>query len=317
LNDADLLQTKQLLLAGTLSVLIVASLVGALLKLRFARGRTHTVIDNLNSRIKAWWVMVLLLSVALLSGPAITVVLFAFVSFVALREYTTLCATLPADHAVLAAMFYGVLPIQYGLVWGGWNGLFMVFIPVGAFLLLPILACAGADRTRFLERIATAQWGLMVCVFCVSHLPALLTLDIAGFEGRNVLLIAWLVMVVQGSDVLQYICGKLLGRHKVAPELSPSKTLEGLLGGVASATLLGAALYWITPFTPGQSALMALVVCTLGYCGGLVMSAIKRDRGVKDWGSVIEGHGGMLDRLDSTIFAGPIFFYLVRHWWAG
>ena len=316
MNDAALLQTKQLLLAGTLGVLVVASLAGALLKLRFARGRTHTVIDNLNSRIKAWWVMVLLLSVALLSGPAITVVLFAFVSFVALREYTTLCATRPGDHTVLAVMFYGVLPLQYVLVWGGWNGLFQSFIPVVAFLLLPIVACAAADKTRFLDRIATTQWGLMVCVFCVSHLPALLTLDIAGFQGRNVLLIAWLVMVVQGSDVLQYIWGKLLGRHKIAPVLSPSKTLEGLLGGVASATLLGAALYWITPFTPGQSALMALVVCTLGYCGGLVMSAIKRDRGVKDWGSVIEGHGGMLDRLDSMIFAGPIFFYLVRHWWA-
>ena len=316
MNGASLPEIKQLLLAGTFAVLIVASLAGALLKLRFARGRTHAVIDNLNSRIKAWWAMVLLLSVALLSGPAITVVLFAFVSFVALREYMTLCASRPGDHAVIAVTFYGVLPLQYLLVWGGWDGLFQSFIPVVAFLLLPIVACARSDRQRFLERIATAQWGLMVCVYCVSHLPALLLLDIAGFEGRDVLLIAWLVIVSQGSDVLQYIWGKLLGRHRFAPELSPSKTLEGLLGGVASATVLGAALHWITPFSVGASALMALVVCVLGVCGGLVMSAIKRDRGVKDWGVMIEGHGGMLDRLDSLVFAGPVFFYLVRHWWA-
>lgn len=316
MNDEGLLQTKQLLLAGALTVLVVASFAGALLKLRFARGRTHAVIDNLNSRIKAWWVMVLLLSVSLLSGPAVTVVLFAFVSFVALREYTTLTATLPADYAVLAATFYAVLPLQYVLVWGGWGRLYEVFVPAVAFLLLPIVACASADRRLFLERVATLQWGLMVCVYGLSQLPALLTLAIPGFEGRNVLLIAWLVIVVQGSDVLQYIWGKLLGKRKLAPVLSPSKTLEGLLGGVASATLLGASLHWVTPFTPLQSALVALVVCVMGFCGGLVMSAIKRDRGVKDWGTMIEGHGGMLDRLDSLVFAAPIFFLLVRHWWA-
>lgn len=312
----SLQQTKQLLLVGALAVLVIASLAGAVIKLRFARGRSHTVIDNLNSRIKAWWVMVLLLSVSLLSGPAVTVVLFAFMSFVAMREYMTLCATVPADHAVLAAAFYGVLPLQYVLVWGGWHGLFQAFIPAVAFLLLPIVACAGADRRRFLERISTTQWGLMVCVYGLSHLPALLTLDIPGFEGRDVLLIAWLVIVVQGSDVLQYIWGKLLGKRRIAPVLSPSKTLEGLLGGVASATLLGAALSWVTPFSPLQSALMALVACVMGFGGGLVMSAIKRDRGVKDWGSMIEGHGGMLDRLDSLVFAAPIFFLLVRHFWA-
>ncbi len=316
MNDESLLQTKQLLLAGAFSVLIVASVVGTAIKLRFARGRAHTVIDNLNSRIKAWWVMVLLLSVSLLSGPTVTVVLFAFMSYVALREYTTLCATPPGDHTVLAAMFYVVLPLQYGLVRGGWERLFEVFIPAVAFLLLPIVACAAADRERFLVRIATLQWGLLVCVYCLSFLPALLTLDIADFEGHNVFLIAWLVIVVQGGDVLQYIWGKLLGKRKIAPVLSPSKTLEGLLGGVASATLLGASLYWVTPFTPLQSGLVSLVVCLVGFGGGLVMSAIKRDRGVKDWGAIIEGHGGMLDRLDSLVFAGPVFYLAVRHWWA-
>ena len=147
---------------------------------------------------------------------------------------------------------------------------------------------------------------------CLSHVPALLNLRIAGYEGRNLLLIAFLVLVVQSSDVLQYVWGKLLGRRKIAPLLSPSKTWEGFLGGVGSATLIGVALYWITPFTPGQAALMAVIVCLMGFFGGLVMSAIKRDRGVKDWGQMIEGHGGMLDRLDSVIFAAPVFFHLTR-----
>jgi phosphatidate cytidylyltransferase len=155
----------------------------------------------------------------------------------------------------------------------------------------------------------------MICVFCISHVPALLTLPIPGFEGRNLLLIAFLVIVVQGSDVLQYVWGKLLGRRKVAPELSPSQTWEGLIGGVASATLLGAGLYWATPFNPWQAGALALLICIMGFLGGLVMSAIKRDRGVKDWGTMIEGHGGMLDRLDSVIFAAPIFFHAVRYFW--
>ena len=115
--------------------------------------------------------------------------------------------------------------------------------------------------------------------------------------------------------MLQYIWGKLFGKHLVAPELSPSKTWEGLIGGVGSATLLGAGLYWATPFKPWQAALLALLICVMGFLGGLVMSAIKRDRGVKDWGTMIEGHGGMLDRLDSIVFAAPIFFHVVRYFW--
>jgi phosphatidate cytidylyltransferase len=155
----------------------------------------------------------------------------------------------------------------------------------------------------------------MICVYCLSHVPALLTLDIPGFEGRGVLLVVFLVLTVQSSDVFQYLWGKLFGRHKVAPAISPSKTLEGLVGGVLTATAVGAALWWITPFSPLQAGLVALVINVLGFFGGFVLSAIKRDRGVKDWGSMIEGHGGMLDRVDSISFSAPIFFHIVRYWW--
>jgi phosphatidate cytidylyltransferase len=138
-------------------------------------------------------------------------------------------------------------------------------------------------------------------------------LEIPGYQGRNVLLIAFLIIVVQMSDVLQYVWGKLFGRTKIAPELSPSKTVEGFVGGVLSACVLGAALWWITPFAVWEAALMALAITLMGFLGGLVMSAIKRDRGVKDWGHLIEGHGGMLDRVDSVCFAAPIFFHLTRY----
>ncbi len=300
---------------GAVAVLIVASVIGWVLKLRFAPEEPHAVIDNLNSRIRAWWWMVGVLAAAFWFDKAGVIVLFALLSFFALREYITLCYTRRGDHLVLMLAFFIALPVQYALIWIDWYGLYSIFIPVYAFLLLPIFAALGADTTRFLERASKVQWGLMICVFCLSHVPALMTLSIPGYEGRNLLLIAFLVLVVQGSDVLQYVWGKLLGKHKVAPELSPSKTWEGLIGGVASATLIGAALHGITPFSPLEAALVALVICLMGFFGGLVMSAIKRDRGVKDWGSMIEGHGGILDRVDSVVFAAPIFFHLVRYGW--
>lgn len=303
------------LFGGVGGALLVASLIGFVLKLKVGLSTPHSVIDNLNARIKAWWAMVAVIGLSFLFGPRGVIVLFFLISFFALREFITLMPTRASDYHALAASFYLVLPAQYVLIDVAWYGLYSIFIPVYGFLVLSILATAGGETTNFLERASKVQWGLMICVYCISHVPALLTLPIPGFEGRNLLLIAFLVIVVQSSDVLQYVWGKLFGRHKIAPQLSPSKTVEGFVGGVASATALGAALWWITPFAPWQAALMALAINLMGFLGGLVMSAIKRDRGVKDWGHMIEGHGGMLDRLDSVCFAAPVFFHLTRYWW--
>src|SRR5947207_9060528 len=298
------------------AVLVVASVVGYVLHRRCGAEGPNPTIDNVTRRIKAWWVMVALLGLAFVFGRGGMIVLFALASLAALREFITLTPTRKGDHVALAVAFFVVLPLQYYLIWIEWYGLFSVFIPVYVFLLLAAIAALRQDTKHFMSRVAETQWGLMISVFCLSHVPALLGLNIPGYQGHNLLLVAFLILVVQSSDVLQYIWGKLLGRHKIAPELSPSKTVEGFVGGVASATLLGGALWWITPFSPWQAALMALVINLMGFCGGLVMSAIKRDRGVKDWGQMIEGHGGMLDRLDSVIFAAPIFFHLTRYWWA-
>jgi phosphatidate cytidylyltransferase len=302
------------LFAGIGVTLLVASVIGYVLKAGVAQGRPHGVIDNLNARIKSWWVIVSVVGVAFMLGRDGMTLLFVFVSFMALREFTAPISTRRGD-GLLSASFLVVLPLQYLLVWLGWLNWYSTFVPVCAFVLIPIVAAATNNDRRFSECATTIQWGLMICVFCISHVPAILTLDIAGHEGRNLLLIVFLMVVVQSSDVLQYVWGKLCGRRKVAPTISSSKTWEGLIGGVASATGLGAALFWITPFTPLEAALMALAVNTMGVLGGLVMSAIKRNRGIKDWGSLIEGHGGMLDRLDSMVFAAPVFFHMTRGGW--
>lgn len=304
-----------LLLVGVVGILMLATTVGIALKVAIAHGAPHTAIDNLNSRVKAWWMMAAVIGVALAMGKSGVIALFAFVSFVALREYATIAPTRRGDHWALLVSFFVVLPFQYFLIWLEWYGFYSIFIPVYAFLVLPMLAAVSADIRNYMQRTATLQWGLMISTFCLSHVPALLTLNIAGYEGRNAFLIVYLVFVVQLSDVLQYVWGKLLGRRKIAPEVSPSKTVEGLVGGVVCATLVGAGLWWITPFSPLQSAVISLGITLLGFLGGLVMSAIKRDRGIKDWGTLIEGHGGMLDRLDSVCFSAPIFFHIVRYWW--
>lgn len=304
------------IILGAGGILILASIIGWVLARRYSTQGNNITIENLNDRIRSWWVMVLFLALALLGGKAGVTILFAICSFAALREFMTLTNSIRADHWSLVIAFFIVLPVQYYLIWIDWYALFATFIPVYVFLMLPIISALRGDTRNYLVRVAEVQWALMICVFFASHVPAFLTLDLAGYEGRNVLLIAFLVVVVQLSDVLQYIWGKLIGRHKIAPRLSPSKTIEGFVGGSLSATLVGAALWWMTPFTPWQAGLMAFVITVMGFFGGLVMSAIKRDRGVKDWGHTIAGHGGFIDRLDSVVFSAPIFFYLTRYFWS-
>jgi phosphatidate cytidylyltransferase len=302
-----------LVFGGVFCVLVIASMLSAFLRYRYSPDGSNVVLENLDARVMSWWAIVALLGFAFIFGKTGVIVLFGLCSFAALREFVTLTSTRRADHWALAASFFIVLPVQYILVWHEWYGLYSIFIPVYAFLFIPIVSVLREDTHQYLVRIAETQWALMICVFCASHVPALLSLDIPGYQGRNVLLIAFLVIVVQSSDVFQYVWGKLLGKRKLAPSLSPSKTVEGALGGLLSASLLGASLFWITPFSPLQAALMSLLITLMGMFGGLVLSAIKRDRGVKDWGHLIAGHGGFIDRLDSVVFSAPVFFHVVRY----
>ncbi len=304
--------TLLLVFGGILGLLGLATAIGTLLGRTAKTDSSRATMSNLNARIRAWWFMSAIVGLALWIGLWGTVVLFGLLSFLALREFLTLTPTRRGDHATLVYSFFVIVPIQYALVAMDWYGLFSIFIPVYAFLFVPTRIALAGDPHNFLERAAKIQWALMICVYCVSHAPALLLLKIPGYEGRNVMLILFLVLVAQLSDVLQYVWGKTLGHRKIAPTVSPNKTWAGFVGGVLSATAVGAAMYWITPFNPWQAAAISLVITLSGFFGGLTMSAIKRDRGVKDFGSLIEGHGGVLDRIDSICFATPVFFHVTR-----
>jgi phosphatidate cytidylyltransferase len=298
------------LVAGVVAVLTLATFTGAVLRLR-ADGANAT-IDNLKQRIHAWWVMSFVMVVAIALGQTATYVVFALLSYLALREFITLTPTTPSDHTTLFIAFFVAIPVQYVLLAIEWYGMYSIFVPVHLFFAMSLVSTLTQDTNDFLSRNAKINWALMVCVYGLSHAPALLMLDIPHYAGQNTLLLFYFLFVVQLSDVLQYVVGKLFGRRNIAPVLSPSKTVEGFVGGGLLAALCGAALYRVTPFSCGASFLTSLAIVVAGFVGGLVLSAVKRSLGTKDWGSMIAGHGGMLDRVDSICFAAPVFFHLVR-----
>ena len=298
------------------SLLASVCLAGAIGWALGRRSPDSPAIRNLNARIRSWLLLIVIGGAALLAGRLAVVLLFALVSFLALREFVDPAQVQGLNTWTRFVLFFLALPAQYLLVALDWRWPFTVAIPVLGFLALPLLALRGGAM-RFLDRAGVAHFGLMSCVYCLSHIPALGMLRIPGYEDRAPLLMVFAVLIAQVSDIAQYILGKLLGRRPVAPAISPSKTVEGLVGGVLSATLLGALLWRITPFSAWQSALMALLIAIFGFLGGLVMSAIKRDRGIKDWGGAIKGHGGMLDRVDSLCLSAPVFYHATRYFFGG
>lgn len=298
-------------IVGLVALLCVFTAVGAVLRVRVGAG--NATIANMNTRIAAWWIMIAVVTAALWLGPYATLFLFFICSFFALREFITLTPTKAADYWPLVLAYYVALPLQYVLLAFDWYGLFAICFPVYGFLTLSAASAFAQDTTEFLERNAKIQWALMVCVYSLSYAPALLLLPLPHYFHTNAPLLLFFLLVVQSSDVLQYVCGKLWGKHKLSPRVSPSKTWEGLLGGGALAIGLGTLLHGLTPFNVWQAALMATVTVFGGFVGGLVLSAVKRSMGAKDWGVMIAGHGGMLDRVDSICFAAPVFFHLTRY----
>ncbi|MDO4919009.1 phosphatidate cytidylyltransferase [Kocuria sp.] len=314
------------LVGGLLVFLVLATVVAEVLYRRARSEGLRATLLNVRHRIYAWWLMAGVLVACLALGETAVVLLFLGLSLLALREFVHLVPEGERDRRVVVWTMAVLCPLHFWFVWEHWYGMYAIFIPVYAFLFLPVLLALSGRTESFLHRAALAQWGLMVCVYALSYLPAVLQLPVAVHSGKEAAdgspvgaggveagsLLLFLVVVVQGSDVLQYLWGKTTGRHRIAPTVSPNKTWEGFVGGVLSATALGAGLWWLTPFTPWQAGVLALVSCLLGFVGGLVMSSLKRDRGIKDFGASIPGHGGILDRLDSLIFAAPVFFHLTR-----
>jgi phosphatidate cytidylyltransferase len=295
------------------TLLTIATVVGVVVKRQPQLGLNAAAIATFNRRVRAWWVICALLAIAFFNDT-LSVALFGLMSFWALREFITLTPTRLGDHRALFWVFFFFTPLQYVLVAFNNYELFSILIPVYAFLFIPARVALAGDFKRFLERIAKIQSGLLICVYCLSFAPALLYLDIPGANpSTNARLLFFFVTMALLAEAFQFAWSQLYGRHVIAPSINAARTWEGLVGGSASTALAGMVLKWATPFADiWEAAFMSMVIAVMGFAGAMTMSAIKRDRGVRDYGTLVEGHGGVLDRIDAICFAAPVFYHVSR-----
>ena len=297
-------------LGGIFAILVTATLVVWIL----GRARPGLDLGEIRQRVRSWWIMVAVFAVALVVSRNVSLVFFAFLSFLALKEFLSLIPTRRADRQVLF-WAYVTIPFQYWWVAREWYGMFIIFIPVYIFLLLPMRMVLIGETPGFLRSVGTLHWGLMVTVFSLSHVAYLLVLPTAGNPmGGGPALVLYLVFLTQFNDVAQFVWGKLLGRHRVVPKVSPNKTWEGLLGGVVTTLVLAWLLAPLfTPLDPFHALAAGLMIGLGGFLGDVVISALKRDLGIKDTGALLPGHGGILDRIDSLTYTAPLFFHFVYY----
>jgi phosphatidate cytidylyltransferase len=312
-----------MLLVCSLVILLAA---GQTLKRKPESHIDPAILRNFNKRVTSWLTICVLLVVALMLHRGVTIALFGFVSFWALREFITMTPTRRGDHRTLFWVLFGFTPLQYVLVGIDDYDLFTIVIPVYASLFIPARIAFAGDHKRFLERTAKIQFGLLICVYSLSHAAALLNLNLAKWNSSIGEWESWtedtggllffFIAIVQVSDMLHFLWDRLFGRHVIAPAVNATKTWEGLLGAACCTSLVGMViqvLLPVTPFTWWGAGFMALIISVMASSGSMTMSAIKRDRGVKEYGTLVLGHAGVLDRIDSICFAAPIFFHLTRH----
>lgn len=308
-----------LLLAVILAALMIATVVGLVLSRRESLGIESAIVRRFNVKVRVWWTMVAIFFLAFLLHRVGVVVLFFLVSFWALREFISMTPTRRGDHRTLFWIFFVFTPLQYILIGLGsdYYDFYSIMIPVYASLFIPARAAIAGDYKRFLERSAKIQAGLLICVYSLSYAPAMLDLDLVRtggqrWDGSNVTLLVFFVLIAQLSLALERGWGRLAGHHVIAEKINASRTWEGILGSMVTTGLIAAAFSWATPFYPWEAGVMGAVVTIMAGAGSLTMSAIKRDRGVHDTGTLVQGHAGVLDQIDSICFAAPIFYHLTR-----
>lgn len=298
-------------LIGIVAVLIISTLITKIMKQK----NNSSGLKEVEMRIRSWWVMFIIFTFALIIHSTISLIFMALLCFLALKEYFSL---IPFNRAHRLVLFwaYMTIPVQFSLIYLGWYGMFIVFIPVYMFLLIPIQAIIVGETKNFLRSIATVQWGVMLMVFGLSHLAFLLVLPGREDSVAGAGLVLFLVVLTQANDVAQFIWGKLLGKKKIIPKVSPNKTWAGFIGGVLTTTVLAVILApLITPFSLLASIIAGLYIGLTGFIGDVNISALKRDLNIKDTSAIIPGHGGIMDRVDSLTYTAPLFFHFTRYFY--
>ncbi len=303
------------LLGVVLALLSIATGAGQWLKRQTSMRLDERSVSTFNSRVQAWWFFSIVLGFAFFQ-PKLTVILFGLLSFWALREFITLTPTSTGDHRALFWVFFLFTPLQFVLVAFDFYAFYSILIPVYAFLFIAARVAVSGDFQHFLERVAKIQFGLLICVYCLSFAPALLYIKCKNMEGNfaNARLLFFFVTIVLFSELLQFLCNRLFGKHLIAETIDSNRTWEGLLGGAAATAVVGLGLYWATPFPYWwQAGAMSITISIMASAGAMTMAAIKRDRGEVTSGTLIEGHGGVLSRIDAICFAAPVFYHVTRY----
>lgn len=270
-------------------------------------------LDELKARTKSWWVMATIVLAATLINTTVCYIAIALLSFVAFRELYSVLGFRESDRRAIF-WAYVAIPIQFYLAYIGWYGAYIIFIPIVMFLFLPLRIVLKGNTAGIIKAMSSLQWVLMLTVFGISHMAYLLSLpDKEGFTAGGRGLLLFLVFLTEINDVMQFTWGKLFGKHKIVPKVSPNKTWEGFIGGVISTTIIGYFLGFLTPLSTVQVVFVSFFLSCAGFIGDIVMSSVKRDIGIKDMGSSIPGHGGILDRIDSLAYTAPVFFHLVYY----
>ena len=314
LRNLSVSQQIGLLFVLLFGVLAIVSIVATTRSVRERSPEDQERFDQFVRDLRAVWLGAVLFWVAWASGAFVSTLLFGVLSFVALREFVTLTQTRRGDHRSLLLAFFFVLPLQYGIVATEHFDLFTVFIPVYMFLAIPLVSAFGNDPTRFLERTAKIQWAIMVCIYGMSHAPALLLIDLPRYTGRGAFLVFYLVAVVASAYLAQDLASRWLRARPVARAISRRFSWRAWGIGLAAAGFVGVLLYWATPFKPLPALVMGVIAGGTGTLGGFVMKALRRDAGVRDWGgqASVTGAVGLLDRVAPLCFAAPVFFHAVR-----
>jgi len=296
-----------------ISIVLLLLVIASLIRLILAKTHPGNDYSELHQRIQSWWWMIGILFFCLFFSKTTAIVLFAFISFLGLKEFFSIVPIRQTDRRVIFWAYLSI-PIQYYLVTISWYGVFIIFIPVYVFLFLPLRMVLIGEVKGFIRSAGITHWAVMLTVFCLSHIAYLLVLPVKNINAGGVGLVMFLLAMTQLNDVCQYIWGKLLGKHKIIPKVSPNKTWEGFLGGVITITLISGVIGpLLTPMIFIHSLFAGLIISVSGFIGDVVISAVKRDLEIKDSGSLIPGHGGILDRFDSLIFTSPLFFHFIYY----
>ncbi len=294
---------------AVISILIFATVIILVLRAQ----KPQKDYTELQQRIQSWWVMIGLLFLALIISKGTSLLFFGLLSFLALKEFLSIVPTRHADRRVVFWLYLSI-PVQYYWVYIGWYGMFIIFLPVYIFLLLPMRMALIGETKGFIKSAGILHWAVMLTVFFISHIAYLLTLPEKNSSAGSIGIVLFLLFMTEFNDVCQYVWGKLLGKNKIIPKVSPNKTWEGFVGGLATITLCsGFVAPLLTPLSMVHGFIAGLIISASGFIGDVVISSVKRDLQIKDSGNLIPGHGGILDRIDSLIYTSPLFFHYIYY----